>query len=441
MELFKRTKGILIHLWQKIECIGVDNDMPYLLNRRVRMVNMISLFCFVIPFLYGIANIQGDHYLLTIVDWTFSIASLFVFRLNYIRQHKLAQVYLLVSTSIFLICVNFLSFNIAEYYLLCVLIVSLLVFHHIWIQTIVTTILVTAILVPKFFSSYLPMAHVLNKDRLLVNVPLALFFILIVLRHFKQIQKNYQEEIKQQHLRLSTLNKDKEQLFAIIAHDVRSPLATATNMLKMLINNELPAAQQTEKLNLVQKQLVSLTDNVDNLLYWSSQNLKGLISRPVHLHLHELLFELLQSMVLQAEVKNIRFQLDIPAKLRLFADPEQVRIILRNILNNAIKFSHEGGEISICAQNQGTAAKISISDKGVGIPRAKLKALFNNLQDPSYGTFGERGSGLGLVLIHNLLEANRGKIQVKSAVNVGTTFTIELPLRKTEIEAAHALLT
>ncbi len=428
MSIFQRCWTTLVATWKKIEYIGVQPGMAYLLNRRIRMVNLIAITTFLISLAYGVGNIVGGHWLLTIVDLGYAIAALFVFQLNHRLEHRKARVHLLISSSVFLCVVNFLSFNIAEYYLLCVLIVSILVFHNIWVQMIISVCLVIAILLPKLFVAQLPYAHAVGEDRLLVNIPIAVLFIFILVRHFKSVQQQYQEQIKQQHIHLEELNRDKEQLFAIVAHDIRSPLIATTQILQLVSEDQIPAQQQKKILQQINAQLTSLTDNVDNLLHWSSQNLQGLVSRPSLFPLAPLIRQIVGSMKAQMQAKSISIELIVDAQLTLYADIEQTRIVFRNLLSNAIKFSYVSTQIVVTAVEQDAIAAISIEDQGVGMSAKQVNELFNQIQRPAYGTSGERGTGLGLVLVRNLLEINGGHITVSSKEKKGTTFSFDLPL-------------
>lgn len=391
------------------------------------MINLIALSTFFVSLGYGIGNILGGHVTLACIDLTYSLASLVVFLLHRLGYYRHAQVHLLISSSLFCSVVNFLSYNVAEYYLLCVLIVSILVFHHIWTQTIISVCLVIVILLPKYFVAYLPYSYAVGQDRLLVNVPIAVLFIFTLVRHFKSVQQQYQEEIKQQHIRLEALNRDKEQLFAIVAHDIRSPLIATSQILQLVAEDKVSVVQRDKIIGQIKTQLNNLTDNVDNLLHWSSQNLQGFVSRPSLFSLKTLLVQLIDTMKTQSQEKNITFQLSVDPQLTVYADIEQTRIIFRNLLSNALKFSYVDSKIDIAATAWKREADICITDYGMGMSDRQVSELFTTIQNPSYGTSGERGTGLGLVLVRNLLQINAGSISVQSIEKKGTTFHFKLP--------------
>ncbi|TDS11688.1 sensor histidine kinase [Sphingobacterium paludis] len=427
MVIFQHCWRILTNFWLKVDSFGLTTDMSYLEDRRVRMVNLIAAWSFICALFYSIVNLVTDILILTAVDLTYCVLVLFVFYFHHRKRFKLARIYLSVITILFLGTISYFFYHIAEYYLFCVLIAGILVFHDKQTHVLISISLVLAILIPKaFFSDFSPVDP-LPQARLLFNLPLAVFLIFFMVRHFKHIQQNYQDEIKKQQQHLEVLNRDKEQLFAIIAHDIRSPLVATSQILQHVSNEVTSEEFRKQSLLQVTSQLRVMTENVDNLLHWSSQNLQGLISRPVSFNLHTLLLDVLKSMEAQRKAKRIQTVIDVPVDIYVFADSEQIHIVLRNILSNAFKFSHKQGEVKISAKKADAAIKIAIEDWGVGMSKKKVKKLFNNLQLPSYGTSGERGTGLGLVLVNNLIQINRGEIKVSSVENAGTTILLKFP--------------
>jgi two-component system NtrC family sensor kinase len=131
-----------------------------------------------------------------------------------------------------------------------------------------------------------------------------------------------------------------------------------------------------------------------------------------------------------AKAKKIEITTSIPDNLELWVDKNTSMTILRNLVNNALKFTSEGGQVSILAEAESaTMAKITIKDTGVGIPPEKLNALFKmDGYKASYGTGGERGLGLGLQLVYEFVEMNNGTVEVESEEGKGTSFIVHLPL-------------
>ncbi|MEQ8927999.1 MAG: HAMP domain-containing sensor histidine kinase, partial [Fulvivirga sp.] len=138
-----------------------------------------------------------------------------------------------------------------------------------------------------------------------------------------------------------------------------------------------------------------------------------------------------------AKAKNIQLQLDVDSEAQLWVDKNSTHTIFRNLINNAIKFTPEGGSVSASVDQFEDHVEIKISDTGIGIPDDKLAQLFNQVgSKSSYGTDGEKGLGLGLQLVYEFVKMNMGTIEVESEEGKGTTFVVNLPLFSEELATA-----
>lgn len=168
---------------------------------------------------------------------------------------------------------------------------------------------------------------------------------------------------------------------------------------------------------------------LDNLLEWSRLQLEGTEFDPNPLDLPGSIAESMELFQPLAKDKNIELIGPSTAKITVFADPHMVTALVRNLLNNAIKFTERGGEIQIMISQQANFAAVDVKDTGVGMDAEKLTKLFalgENTSTP--GTDGERGTGLGLHLCRDLVIKNGGELSVSSEEGTGTTFRFTLPL-------------
>ena len=154
--------------------------------------------------------------------------------------------------------------------------------------------------------------------------------------------------------------------------------------------------------------------------------MKGIQTRPQDFLLAPVLTEVLNFFELIIQQKQITVEVQVPVNTALYADRDQVSVILRNLFSNALKFSYPGGKVAITATQGQERVIIAVTDHGVGMNVQQLKALFTSQPFPTYGTVGERGTGLGLMLCREFVEHNRGIIDVESSPDNGTTFTIQL---------------
>ncbi|WP_425390856.1 ATP-binding protein [Ekhidna sp.] len=272
----------------------------------------------------------------------------------------------------------------------------------------------------------------------------AFAFILIVLAAI--IYKYYRSKAKinkilaEQKAELERLNSTKDKFFSIISHDLRSPVAGfhgISQMIKMMVQTK-QTDQLLEMTEHIDESVDQLSKLLDNLLNWAMQQQGHVPNVPEKLSLKEMAHDLVKTLSTMAQGKSIELVADVPEELELWSDKNTTMTILRNLVSNALKFTPEGGKVGIRAHEDGEMAKIEIYDTGVGMPKDKLKKLFQ-LQDKksTYGTSGEKGLGLGLQLVHEFMEMNNGKIEVASEEGKGTTFTLWLPLFESVGEAVE----
>ena len=253
---------------------------------------------------------------------------------------------------------------------------------------------------------------------------------LIVYKYYKQKSKIS--------LELARLNQTKDKFFSIISHDLRGPGSSfmgISRMIKFLVQAD-EKDQLLEMADDIDDSVERLSALLDNLLNWAMQQQGHFPNVPEKVMLNELAEELVKTLKNMAQGKQIALKAEIPEPIYLWVDRNTTMTILRNLVNNALKFTPEGGKVVIKAMQQGEQAIIEVKDTGVGMPAEKLNSLFK-LQDKksTYGTAGEKGLGLGLQLVYEFVEMNRGRIEVTSQEDQGTTFRITLPLYDLEEEA------
>ncbi len=242
-------------------------------------------------------------------------------------------------------------------------------------------------------------------------------------------------QLKVSEQKLKEANETKDKLFSIISHDFRSPFSGFLTMSEILMDKgeELSRDDVYEigkSLNFCAKKLY---DFMDNLLFWAKSQMSSNRIDYVNLNLHNLVSEVLDTYRHSASLKQIELVNDVPWNYEIKTDANLLKIILRNLISNAIKYTNAGGKVCVAARIQ--KAKnfremiISVSDNGVGMNQQTLNALFSHLKLPSVlGTSGEEGSGLGLYFTKEMVERLGGKIWVESEKNIGSTFSISLPV-------------
>ncbi|WP_163714652.1 ATP-binding protein [Mangrovibacterium lignilyticum] len=250
------------------------------------------------------------------------------------------------------------------------------------------------------------------------------------------------EQITSQNVQLQKAVNTQNKLFSIIAHDLRSPLVSVSNFVQLLnfylrdgrYEDITRMAKDMDRKN---EQVLELTDN---LLHWAQSQSGGLKPQLQRINLNEILDECYELYLPVAEQKGIKLDLNNDGNCLLWADRDMVRTICRNLINNALKFTHQEGKVVIAYCYNDTEARVSISDTGLGISPGQLKRLFSLDQDDvRYGTDGEKSSGLGLSVCKEFCDIMRGKIEVSSTEGLGSTFSFTLPKYSDELQELAAV--
>lgn len=237
--------------------------------------------------------------------------------------------------------------------------------------------------------------------------------------------------LSKQNQQLQQLNATKDKFFGIIAHDIRSPIVALDGVGEQMDyylekNNKDKLQRLAGRVDSTAKKLSSL---LDNLLNWALLQQGVIPYHPKALNVKEVaqgIFEMFQN---NAEAKDVTLKLQIDDKQKVYADESALNTILRNLVSNAIKFTSEGGTVTLSTESKGDKVFIHINDTGTGISAEKLSKLFSFEKKSEKGTVGEKGTGLGLTLVKELAELNKGSIDVNSVLKKGTTFKLSLPSR------------
>lgn len=238
------------------------------------------------------------------------------------------------------------------------------------------------------------------------------------------------QQIENDNQTLKELNATKDKLFSIIAHDLRSPYSAILGFADLMNNkkeknSEKEVAYFTE---LITKSTKQSYDLLNNLLQWSRIQTGRIQIKPQPLNLNEIVEDVVRLLQANLITKNIELKIDIAKNVTLSADRMMIETIVRNLISNAIKFSHADGIITFLATHTEKHIEIQVSDTGVGISEENINKLFSIEKNyTQVGTYREKGTGLGLILCQEFVTAHNGEIWIESVVDSGTTihFTIE----------------
>ncbi len=246
----------------------------------------------------------------------------------------------------------------------------------------------------------------------------------------EKINTRLESLVEQRSKKLTEIVATNSKFISIIAHDLRSPFHTIMGILELIkesLNNE--------NINEIQQYVEIACDStlgtltlLDNLLEWAvSQNNHNSFN-PEKVNLHELVAEEIKSINTSAKQKQITLNHSIAPDLKVTADLDMVKTILRNLIGNAIKFTNSGGKIMISAQERKSFVEISVKDSGIGISEEAQRKIFKiDAFQSTAGTNNEKGTGLGLLLCKEFVELHSGNIRVESEPGKGSEFKFTLP--------------
>lgn len=242
-----------------------------------------------------------------------------------------------------------------------------------------------------------------------------------------------QNKIIESEKRMRDLNAMKDKFFSIIAHDLKNPFSSILGF-SNLLHEAYDNFSELQRKNFI-KNICETSENtfklLQNLLEWSRAQTGKIELFPRLLDAESLIAENLSVLKSGFLRKNILVTISIPSLTTIFADENMIKLVIRNLLSNALKFTPSGGRVEVIAEATDNESIITVKDSGIGIQKENLKRLFridDQLKTP--GTEMESGSGLGLILCKEFIEKNNGRIWVHSKFGEGSAFSFSLPSKK-----------
>ncbi|MAU72863.1 MAG: histidine kinase [Pseudozobellia sp.] len=282
----------------------------------------------------------------------------------------------------------------------------------------------------------------LAAQRNYINAALAILLIFIavtfLMRRSEKIQKNLNkklqgktDDLEKRESELREINKTKDRLFSIIGHDLRGPIGAFQSLLKLFKEGEIGQSEFMEFIPKFRHDIDHIAFTLNNLLSWGQTQMNGTITKPSVVALETIVNENIHLLAEIAENKSIKLISHLNQNTTAWSDENQIDIVIRNLISNALKFTPENGMVTISSLERDDHWQISIRDTGVGMDQDTISKLFHkNANVTTYGTNNEKGTGLGLSLCKEMIEKNHGKIWVNSLKRKGSTFHFTVPKSK-----------
>lgn len=238
-------------------------------------------------------------------------------------------------------------------------------------------------------------------------------------------------ELKKKNDELERSLKTKDRFFSIIAHDLKAPIGNFFNFLEMMSDSGIPLSDEEMKsaLKLLRDSSKNTYNLLDNILTWARLNLGEIKFEPISTNLCCIIRKNIDLFTPVAVKKGINFTFrSSKEEVVVFADVNMIDAVVRNLLNNAVKYSYPGGVVTISCEVSGSKVIVVVEDEGAGMEEHTIRDLFR-LDVKHYsqsGTSGEGGSGLGLVMCKEFVDFHNGKIEVSSKIEEGSRFVVTL---------------
>ncbi|MBN2524028.1 MAG: hypothetical protein JXB24_12215 [Bacteroidales bacterium] len=249
--------------------------------------------------------------------------------------------------------------------------------------------------------------------------------------------RNQAEKLIQTNDKLKTLNATKDKFFSIIAHDLKNPFNSILGFCEIILlkYDSMKEEKKKQLIQVVYDSAQNVFELLENLLQWSRSQTDTIPFQPEEFIVNDIIQSNIALTDNLVKEKNLKIEHNLKKEIKVYADKNMIKTVIRNLITNAIKFTQEGGIFIEVTENK-SQTEISIRDTGVGIDADKLNSLFDiGGMKSTQGTRGESGTGLGLILCKEFIQKNNGNIFVRSEIGKGSTFGFTLPDKKPDHEA------
>ena len=456
----KRFKHSCYHYLHLIKSIGFTTSLENYERRKLgifNLLNFLQLLTGMIVPLIGLSQNSGFTYGGIFISCLPALTSIIVLYLNFRQQHEVALTCYFALYP-FLTCVVFINgINLGnELFFILYGVLSVFFLRDIWhmLFTIAFSMISYFVLVVLWNQRQYSLA-MSNLGMYRFNQALAGAFIFYGLYLIKKQTYSYQFSIlrkntalrqknmeinlqrnlliekaallTQQKEELGELNALKNKLFSVIAHDLKTPMYGLRNLFRNMEAMQLSSAEVQAFIPEVVKDLNYTTSLMENLLQWSKIQMEAHTIQHVPVDIQSLINEVILLLRLQTQAKQILIDNTASTPVIAMADKEMIGLVLRNLLTNAVKFTPQGGKITIGVNACEDFVEVYVQDTGTGISKEALQKINENNYFTTKGTASESGTGLGLMLCRDFLSRNSGQLFIESKIGEGSTFSFTLP--------------
>lgn len=426
--------------WQSLLNTGINLNLSLLDEQRIRLLNLVNFSTILLEIiLFFVGLWKGDIKLIAIMVCVLLVLNFPLYGLIRSLRYKFAFIYAYLIAHAILLVVPFVSkyyFQSAddsEIALIGLVVVGIILFDS-YVQTVAVAFNILIFWVVRLFlkGSFTTFDEYYS---IVINVSVCYFLIYVSVSFAKSIFRQYQallleknEQLLRQAIDLQEANNLKNQLFAVVSHDLRMPLYNLQTTIKLLNEGQLSASQSKTLIKEIQYKTKDVNQLLSNLLNWANLQIRGYKNTTVEIPLKEIVDETLEYLEDEIRLKQLQIHNKILKNVFVFTDENQLQLILRNLISNAIKFTHLSGSVTIWSMEEENEIVVSVEDTGVGIQSQQLEMILSGKNKTSMrGTQGEKGNGLGLWLCREFIYKNGGRFWANSVEGQGSSFYFTLP--------------
>ena len=334
------------HPLKSILNIGVNNSLDFFEKKKTQITNIIVVTGIPIHLTFITINFLQGRYLLLSLNLLLFFGSLFILIAHQQRRFLVARLFINFFAIIFLSTEAILFRNSAEYFLFSNLIITIIFYTGKKLIIPISLLTTTAFVLVKIILNSSFYFDAVSFQRVIFNTIWAIFLCVLALQYFTFQQISYQQQIDKKNKELETANNTKEKLFALIAHDMRSPIALLKGSMNLLNKEYITPTEFKELAIDFTKQIDNLESNLDNLLIWSQSQMNGIIVNARKVSARAIIEEVISIEKHYSNSKNIQLINNSKGEM-VWVDPEHLKLTLRNLISNAIKFSYKNSLITI----------------------------------------------------------------------------------------------
>jgi two-component system sensor histidine kinase/response regulator len=415
------SKGV-----KRVINIGVDQSLPYFDLRRARLLNVIVFSISIILLIFLAINLVQENYFLAVSDiLLFVVVCIPSWILQYKKKYK-ANLFMITSAFFFYTTIlTILEYDVnrqTEHILPAIAIMVIFLFDG-WKKNLMFLIFPISFFTIRFTIMYQEFGEITFKSLHLIYL-IEFTIVYVFASYFKADMMHFYKKLE-----LSNQTKDK--LFRIISHDLRSPFSSLLGTSEL--QKRFIESGDKEKIEKSSEIIYSASSKIykltQSLLEWSMTQTETFVVQKKLSNMNELIEQTVDFCEISATTKDIKIHFEPIDPIELNCDAVMTQIAVRNIIMNAVKFSHRESVIYVSAHKTDKEVFILIKDSGVGMDEETLTNVFeDSIIHSSYGTEKEKGSGLGLRISKELIEKQGGSIDAQSEPNEGSTFTVSLPI-------------